>query len=222
MLAQTRMWFFIAVACVLADVSALLFAFAPSEWLWIALWPAAIGAAFLALGFREEPKVASLVGAIALGLGVWQLDFVPAFARAAPWVCAALALGFFHPKELPAAARIGLVLAGVGSAAFLLLLVVADVDGDLAMIPLWVAVAGFIVAWRVNHKHHPDNTDWFYLATVAAHTVQAFQLLVPETPVPGNVIAYTLVLYYTAVIFFVVVELWTQSRADPEELFVLN
>ena len=216
------MWFFIALASAFADVSALLFAFGSSDWLHAALFPAALGALFLSLGLREIPKASGLAALIALGLALLQLDFFAPLVKAVPWVAAAVGVAMFHPNDLPSAARLGLLLAGTGSGLFVLLLALTDVDGDLAMIPLWVAVAGFGVAWRVWHGIYPESSNWFYLATVAAHTVQAFQLLVPETPMPGNVVAYTLVLYYTGVLFFVGVELWSQSQTQEDELFSLN
>lgn len=216
------MWFFIALASAFADVSALFFAFGPSDWLHAALFPAALGALFLALGLRETPKASGLVALVALGLALLQFDFFAPIVKGVPWAAAAVGLAVFHPSDLPSAARLGLLLAGIGSGLFVLLLALTDVDGDLVMIPLWVAVAGFGVAWRVWHGIFPESSNWFYLATVAAHTVQAFQLLVPETPMPGNVVAYTLVLYYTGVLFFVGVELWSQSLTQEDELFSLN
>lgn len=216
------MWFFIALASVFADVSALLFAFGPAAWRGWALVPAAMGAAVLALGHHETPRAAGFLALVAVGLSVLQVEFLAPAIRAAPWMCAGVGLGFFHPADLPSAARLGLAIAGVGSALFVLLLALTSVDGDLVMIPLWVAMAGFTVAWHVRHKLYPDTSDWFYLATAAAHAVQAFQLLVPETPMDGSVVAYTLVLYYTGVLFFVAVELWSQNQTQDDELFSLN
>lgn len=218
------MWFFIALAALGADVSAVLFAFAPSAWLPYALLPAGLGALLLAFGMREESRASALVGLVGVGLLAWQVEIFPAVVRMAPWTMAALALAIYHPKEAPVLARAGLVLAGAGTAVFTLLLALTSVDGDFVVIALYIAAAGFAVAWHVQHKSARDSTDWFWLATVAAHTVQAFQLLVPETPVAANVIAYTLVMYYSAVLFFIGMEFWAQTRKrdDADELFSLD
>lgn len=217
------MWLFIGLACLLADVSAFIFAFFPAFPANYALLPASAGILVLQLGMiqcRDWPRMwrpLTFVSLVGIGLAFLLYPSIPALMRMLPFVMACVGVALFQRPGDPAALRVSQFVAGMSSAVFLVFFFCTSMEGDSLMVFLWVALAAFLVAWRLDHRDRPESTDWFVLTTVLAHMTQAFLLFVPETPLPGTAIAYVLVLYYTAVQLFIWLEFWVSTRMRSED-----